>query len=394
MISYTEAHKKVIETAMDFGETQVHIMDSIGCVLAEDILADRDFPPFNRSTKDGIAVNSKYIKENDSLKIEGICAAGDPQKELKDFANCLEIMTGAVLPDNCDAVIMYEEVDIENGKARISSSPIPGQNIHKKGSDQQKDEVLLKKGEPISSQNIGVLATVGKERISVKKLPKVAIISTGNELVPIDKVPEIHQIRTSNSYSLQALLRQLNIESELMHIPDEKDILEKRILTALKNFDVLVLSGGVSKGKYDYLPEIFEKLSVQKKFHRVAQQPGKPFWFGMHRDYETHIFAFPGNPVSTYVNFHIYFNDWLDACMSASSKNYEIRMNDEVENSTDLTKFLLVSANHEKAVLTGNLVNGNGSGDLVSLSKASGVIKVEPQSAFKTGSAFSYVPFR
>ncbi|MDX1545002.1 MAG: molybdopterin molybdotransferase MoeA, partial [Christiangramia sp.] len=389
MISYTEAHKIVIETAKDFGETQVHIMDSIGRVLSEDILADRDFPPFNRSTKDGIAVNSEHVIINDPLKIEDVCAAGDPQKKLQDPAHCLEIMTGAVLPLNCDAVIMYEEVDIENGKARISSSPKPGQNIHRKGSDQKKDELILQKREYISSQNIGVLASVGKESLRVKKLPKVAIISTGNELVPIDQVPEIHQIRTSNSYTLQALLKQLNIESELMHIPDEKKILEKRIREALQNFDILVLSGGVSKGKYDYLPEIFEKLAVQKKFHRVAQQPGKPFWFGMHPDYETHIFAFPGNPVSTYVNFHIYFNDWLDACLGQSSKKYEIRINDEVENPTDLTKFLLVSANYEKAVLTGYLVNGNGSGDLVSLSKASGVIKVDKQAAFKAGSVFS-----
>lgn len=394
MISYMEAYKKVLETAKDFGEVEVDIMESIGRVLAEDILADRDFPPFNRSTKDGIAVNSEYVKENVELKIEGVCAAGEPQKELQDQGNCLEIMTGAVLPHNCDAVIMYEEVEIGKGKARISAVPKVGQNIHKKGADQEKGEILLKRGELVSSQKIGILATVGNEKVKVKKLPRVAVISTGNELVPINQVPEAHQIRTSNSHSLKALLTRLNIEFKLIHIPDEEEILEKKILEALQKFDVLMLSGGVSKGKYDYLPRVFDKLSVEKKFHRVAQRPGKPFWFGLHTEYNAHIFAFPGNPVSTYVNFHIYFTDWLDACLGLNSDKINIRIKDEVENPSDLTRFLLVSASHEEKILTGTLVNGNGSGDLVSLAKASGVIRVENKSTFKAGAVFSYLAFR
>ena len=394
MISYTEAYKKVLETAKDFGEVEVDIMESIGRVLAEDILADRDFPPFNRSTKDGIAVNSEHVKINDPLRIEGVCAAGEPQEELQNLGNCLEIMTGAMLPHNCDAVIMYEEVEIENGKARISVVPEAGQNIHTKGADQKKGEVLLKKGELISSQKIGILASVGQEKVKVKKLPRVVVISTGNELVPIHQVPEAYQIRTSNSHSLKALLKQLNIACELIHIPDEEEILEKKILEALQKFDVLMLSGGVSKGKYDYLPRVFDKLSVEKKFHRVAQRPGKPFWFGLHPEHNSHIFAFPGNPVSTYVNFHIYFTDWLEACLGLNSDKISIRIKEEVENPSDLTRFLLVSASHEEEILSGSLVNGNGSGDLVSLAKASGVIRVEENSTLKAGAVFSYLAFR
>ncbi|MCM4156207.1 molybdopterin molybdotransferase MoeA [Gramella sp. AN32] len=393
MISYQEAYKIVIATKTNFGIEEVELLESTGRVLAEDIKADRDFPPFNRSTKDGIAVNSEEIRLHKPIKIEGVCAAGSTQKTLENAENCMEIMTGAVLPQNTDAVIMYEEIDITGDFVTITKPFKKDQNIHKKGSDQKKGEIILRSNTFISAGEIGILATVGKSIVKVQKLPKIAIISTGNELVDINETPLPHQIRMSNSLTLKALLDQRKIESEILHLPDEKDVLEVKIREALNKFDVLLLSGGVSKGKYDFLPEVFEKLKVEKLLHRVAQQPGKPFWFGESKETGTHVFSFPGNPVSTFVNFHLYFRDWLLAGSGIHPQDQKVVLKSAIENLSNLTKFLLVKVENSAGILTAELINGNGSGDLISLSKSSGVIKVNPNSKHSDNKEFTYIHF-
>ena len=393
MISYQEAYKIVMSTQTSFVIEEVELLNSTGRVLAEDIKADRDFPPFDRSTKDGIAINSEGIKLNTPVYIEDVCAAGSPQKILENPENCMEIMTGAVLPVNTDAVVMYEDIEIEENLVRISKMVSKGENIHKKGSDQKEGEIILKSPSEIKAKEIGILATVGKVKVKVRKLPRIAIISTGNELVEVKENPQPHQIRMSNSFSLKALLDKRKIQSEIIHIPDEVQILEEKIRHALENFDVLLLSGGVSKGKYDFLPEIFEKLKVEKLLHRVAQQPGKPFWFGISRETKTHIFSFPGNPVSTFVNYHLYFRDWFLAGAGLQQKVEKVILKQAVENSSNITKFLLVNVENSEGILTAKLINGNGSGDLISLTKATGVIEVNNNSKYPENQVFNYIHF-
>ncbi len=190
-------------------------------------------------------------------------------------------MTGAVLPNNANTVIRYEDVTVKNGIATINVDVLnEGQNVHDKGKDGKVGDLLIKQNTKISAAEIGVLATVGKSFVKVAKQPKVMIVSTGDELVGVDEFPLEHQIRRSNVFTLVSLLEKLNIPSETAHITDDKPVLKSKIKAYLQEYDVLLFSGAVSKGKFDFLPEVFDELGVEKLFHKVAQRPGKPFWFG------------------------------------------------------------------------------------------------------------------
>ncbi len=392
MIQYTEALNKVLEHTIDLGEETVTLKNSVGRVLAETICADRDFPPFNRSTKDGIALNYNAILEGKTeLKIEGICSAGIPQKELKEDYNCLEIMTGAVLPKNADTIVMYEHVSITDEVVTINQIPKQGINIHVQGTDEKKGAVLLSPGIIIDAAEVGILATVGKSMVKVKKLPKISVVSTGNELVPVEEKPLPHQIRKSNVLSIDAALYKEYIIPKQLHLADKKEEIRKSLFEALKNNDALLLSGGVSKGKYDYIPEVMQELGVEKVFHRVAQKPGKPFWFGVHKETKTIIFSFPGNPVSTFANYHVYFLPWLKKSLGLPQEELELVLQEEIEVKLPLTKFVQVATFFKKGMFCGKVIEGNGSGDLTTLSKANGFICLAPkEKKYKVG---ELVPF-
>ena len=214
-----------------------------------------------------------------------------------------------------------------------------GQNIHYRGSDRSKGAILLENGNRISAGTVNILASVGKSEVLVKKLPNVTVISTGNELVEVSETPLPHQIRKSNSLSLAANLSKEKINVELLHLADDQKLIEATLENALVQNDVLLLSGGVSKGKFDFIPSAFEKLEVQKIFHRVAQRPGKPFWFGLDSKNETVVFSFPGNPVSTFANYHVYFLPWLYRSLGLDIQERKVILAGSIENTTDLDPF-------------------------------------------------------
>jgi len=377
MISFDEAYQIVLEQTKEYGSEMVPLKSAMGRVLAEDIQADRDFPPFNRSTKDGIAINYDSVENGRrSFEIQGTLPAGKPTIPFVDAEGCIEIMTGAKVPYETDTIIMYEEVEIAHDIATITNIPKRGQNIHLRGSDEKKGAILILKNTRITSAEIGVLATVGKHMVSVKKLPRVAVISTGNELVDIDQQPLMHQIRKSNSYSLYASLLDLGIIPMLLHISDDKDLLRQKLGYVIEEMDILILSGGVSKGKFDFIPQIFKELGVEKLFHKVAQRPGKPFWFGRKESSGTLIFSFPGNPVSTFMNFYIYFKPWLYSSLGIPIIEYEVCLKDAFEITNDLTNFLGVHLERKGGINEASLIGANGSGDLLSLSKMDGFIRV------------------
>ncbi len=394
MISFEEAFQKVLQNPLYLGDESVALLQSTGRVLAEDIKADRDFPPFNRSTKDGIAIRySAIVKGIDRFEIEGTLSAGMAQQTLSSEKSCFEIMTGAVLPKNADTIIMYEETAIENGGARISKTPQKGQNIHAQGSDEKRGAVLLEMGTNITSAVIGVLASVGRAEVSVKKLPKICVISTGNELVEVSETPLPHQIRKSNSLSLNAALEKAKIVPSLLHWADDRQLIEKGLKKALAEYDVLMLSGGVSKGKYDFIPDALETLGVLKVFHRVAQRPGKPFWFGIQEAQKKVVFSFPGNPVSTFANYHIYFLPWLAKSLGIAVDKRTVILDEPVQPHPNLSLFLQVQTEWKKGQIHAKLVQGNGSGDLVSLAKADGFILVSAgKSEISKGMHSAFIP--
>ncbi|MBU2905597.1 molybdopterin molybdotransferase MoeA [Arenibacter algicola] len=396
MISFKDAYKKVLDLYQDFGHEQVPLETAMGRVLAEDIVADRNFPPFNRATKDGIAINYDAVeKGNTSFKIEGVLAAGMPSQLLENTSNCLEIMTGAVVPGNADTVVMYEHLIIENGSATLTKTPNRGQDIHLNGSDQKKGDLVLEKHSTISAAEIGVLAAVGKASIKVRTLPKVAIVSTGNELVEVEEIPLPHQIRKSNIHTLYAALSEEGIVPTKLHLPDEKASIKNALQNTLKEHNAVLLSGGVSKGKFDFLPQVLEELGVEKIFHGVFQRPGKPFWFGIQRDTNTVVFSFPGNPVSTFANYNVYFKDWLRLSLGLPQPKIDVILKEAVEVKGDLTLLLRVKLSFNRGHLVASLVKENGSGDLCSLVNTDGFIVLEPKiDAYEIGELVPFVPTR
>lgn len=395
MIEFDIALELVLNNSASFGEVSLPLDKAVGRILAEDIFADRDFPPFNRATKDGVAFNyESMINANSQFKIQDIAAAGTPQLTLNNDSDCIEIMTGAILPRNTDAVVMYEYITIVNGIATFNKPVKKGQNIHLQGSDEAKGTIVLKKGIQITAAEIGVLASVGKSVVLVKKNPKVCLVSTGDELVDIDKIPKTHQIRKSNSHTLRSALLNKGIASSVVHIPDDKAETKKALATIIEENDVVLLSGGVSKGKYDYLPEAFKELGFTKIFHKVKQRPGKPFWFGKHKATKTTIFGFPGNPASTFANYNIYFLAWLSESMGYAKEEIIVNLEEGFENSTDLTRFIQAKMIFKNGSIWGQLVNENGSGDLTSLSKSNGFIKILPNKKCKMGDQVTFIPTR
>ena len=249
MISVQEATEIVNNHLGNFGEEKVSLSKCVNRVLTEDISADRDFPPFNRVMMDGIAINFKAWKQGSkSFKIEGVQYAGIPVKKLDNLNNCMEVMTGAMLPVNTDTVIRYEDFSVDNGIATIEISDVKqGQHVHDRGIDKKVGELLIKKGVLISPAEVAILATVGRLEVMVKRMPTVAVISSGDELVEVNASPQDHQIRKSNVYALQASLSELDVETELHHIVDEPSSMKLKIKALIDTNDVLILRSQVTK---------------------------------------------------------------------------------------------------------------------------------------------------
>ncbi|TVZ56465.1 molybdopterin molybdochelatase [Lutibacter sp. Hel_I_33_5] len=395
MISVEEAKNIILKTTQDFGVEEIPFIKSVGRILKEEIVADRDFPPFNRVSMDGIAINySSFKKGQRNFKIEGIQAAGSKQITLQNSENCIEVMTGAVLPNKTSAVIRYEDLTIKNGIATINIETVNDrQNIHGKGKDGKTGDVLIKQNTKISAAEIGVLATVGKSTVKVVKQPKVMIVSTGDELVGVEEKPLEHQIRRSNVFTLVSLLERIHISSETDHITDDKPILKEKIKKYLQEYDVLLFSGAVSKGKFDYLPEIFEELGVEKLFHKVAQRPGKPFFYG--KTDKCNVFGFPGNPISTFVNCLAYFYPWYHKSVGLKTKVETAILGEAISFKPNLTYFLQVKLESKFGHLVTFPIKGNGSGDLASLVKTDAFIQLpKEQIEFKKGEVFPIIKYR
>lgn len=386
----------ILKSSEEFGIEEVDFINSVGRVLKEDIVADRDFPPFNRVSMDGIAISAQAFNQGiRQFKIEGVQAAGSPQLTLQNTNNCIEAMTGAMLPNNTDVVIQYELLEIKNGIATVNLDAVKSfQNVHLKGLDRKEKDVLIPKNMLISPAEIGVFATVGKSTVKVAKQPKVMIVSTGNELVEVAKTPAEHQIRRSNVFALVSLLEKLNIKAKTAHILDDKKTLETKIASFLSEYDVLLFSGAVSKGKFDFIPEVLDNLGVEKLFHKVKQRPGKPFWFGK-KGIKT-VFAFPGNPVSTFVSCLKYFYPWYNKSVGLNFENgQEAILSEDFYFKPNLTYFLQVKLHQNEGKLIATPIAGKGSGDLANLVDADAFLELPDDSSnFTKGQVFPLIMYR
>ncbi len=396
MISVEEASKMVMATAKGYGSEAIQLSDGIGRVSAEDWRCDRDLPPYNRVTMDGIAVNYAGSIDLDEVVVAGVVAAGDPRSRLDDPSQCLEVMTGAMLPEGADTIIRYEDIVIHDGRARINVPYRKNQNIHWRGEDRKQGDLLVPAGTLLSASEIGVGASIGKSIIQVSRLPKTIVISTGNELVEIDQTPLPHQIRRGNVYRIQATLRHLGIECDTAHIRDDQQETIERLRSFLQSYDLLIMSGGVSKGKFDYLPGALATCGVEKLFHKVAQRPGKPLWFGVHPDGAT-VFALPGNPVSSFMCLMTYGINWIKKSSGLTPNvNPVAILNEDVTFKPDLTYFLEVKLEIRKdGKVYAHPARGNGSGDLANLLNGDAFIRLpQGRDDYKKGEVFSIYNYR
>lgn len=316
MLTPAAAEKLIFDTIPLFHREDCAISEAHGRVLRGDLRADRDLPPFDRVTMDGFALRASALAKGVArFRVEATQAAG-----MRPFAlgpgddACIEVMTGAVLPGGADCVVACEETAREGEwiVAAPAEPARPGGNIHRRGSDHGKGEVIVRAGARLTGREIAVAAACGYPALTVAHSPRVAVVSTGDELVEVDALVAPHQIRRSNDYSLRAaLIRAGYPRAERYHLRDVRHEIEHMLWHILAEYDIVLITGGVSKGKFDFLPSELERQGVRKVFQSVAQRPGKPFWFGLSARM-TPVFALPGNPVSAYTCLQRYVLPALD----------------------------------------------------------------------------------
>ena len=397
MLSVADAFAITQQQLLTLPAETVSLTDATGRVLREAVRADRDFPPFDRVAMDGIGIRfAAYASGQRTFPIGGQQFAGQAQQPLTNVTACLEVMTGAMLPIGTDTVIRYEDVTISDGQATITIDDVePGQHIHARATDRRAGDELLPIGTLLEPSAIAVAASVGRATLLVSVLPRVALVSTGDELVDIADTPLPYQIRRSNTYMLRAALLSLGITATLHHIADDEALLQNELRHLLTNNDVLILSGGVSAGKADFVPDVLARLGIQKQFHKVEQRPGKPLWFGT-MPTKT-VFALPGNPVSTVLCAYRYVLPYLRASLGLRpAPVHYAQLAASVTFSHAITYFLpvqLISAPDGRTLA--HPLPGSGSADFANLLAADGFMELPAnQSMFGVGEAFQVWPIR
>lgn len=389
-ISVNEATAIIQATALTYGIDHVSLKEASGRVLAQNIVAYRPFPPFNRAMMDGIALRySDIVDGQTSFIITDVLAAGQPPMAHVPQNKCIEIMTGAMLPADVDTVIRYEDITVAGGVATVLVPPTSlGQHVHLLGADVQAGTILVSSGTIINSAIIAIAATEGYSSIQVYAQPSILIVATGSELVSIDEEPQPWQIRMSNGYTIQSLLAQHQFKADIVHVPDNKQQLFNQLQSFINMYDVVVLTGGVSLGKQDYIPAILASLGVVQHFHKVKQKPGKPIWFGTHVGKP--IFAFPGNPVSCFVCVLRYLLPWLHKATGLPQMPQPFAaISTDINFTPALQYFVPARVVNQLGSLIATPFLGNGSGDFANLTHANAFIELpEEQSNFSAGTVY------
>lgn len=346
-------------------------------MLAAPIVADRDQPPFNRVAMDGIAIDyTAYAAGQRVFPVAWLQAAGAEPRPLTDPAQCVEIMTGAALPAGVSTVIRYEDLVREGDAFRLPDGLPDGKAIHQRGKDITAGRELCAAGRRIGPAELGMLATCGYGTVSVVRQPKIAVVATGNELVPVNDQPLPHQIRMSNVYQLAQLLEGEGAVTTVHHFPDEVEALRTNLEACLLINDLVVLSGGVSKGKLDFVPGVLADLGVEKLFHGVAQRPGKPLWCGRRK--QTVVFGLPGNPASSLNCLLAYVLPFVRRQFGLPERPQFARLTEDVTFKPDLTLFQLVGlhSDPETGLLLATPTKHQGSGDATSLLRSDGFLEL------------------
>jgi molybdopterin molybdotransferase len=375
MFSYEQARNTVIEQV---GKKRgpraiasVSVWDALGFVLAQGIRTDREYPPFDRSTRDGYAVRSKEVSASSELKCAGEIKAGDTVREGLASGTCVQIMTGAAVPAGADAVVMIEHTQREGDLVRFERAAHAGQNIVPRGSEAAAAQMILTPGMRLGYAELALAAQVGAVNLECAKRPRVAILSTGDEVVLVEGSPGPFQIRNSNSVSLAAQVRMAGGEPVVLgNAADQAEDLGEKIERGLKE-DALVLSGGVSMGKYDLVESVLKAMGAEFFFDAVAIRPGKPAMFGMCQGKP--VFGLPGNPVSTMVTFELFVAPAIDLLSGAEARKLplvEARLAEAMNEKPGLVHFLPARIEWSGSAAEVKALKWQGSGDIAALAKA------------------------
>ena len=366
---------------LDLGHEPVPLALAKGRVLAEPLLADRDGPPFHRVAMDGIGISLNAFQSGQTcFPCEGIQAAGSPQLTLKNHDSCLEVMTGAVLPEGCDVVVPFERVTELEGNYHLEDGLQckSMMNVHQCGEDFRQCDRVLEAPCLLNSTRIAIAASLGYTELSVQRLPRIAIVTTGSELVDVGETPLAHQIRKSNVHAGAAALQSQGFSDlSLYHLPDDKEETRRSLSETLGSHDVVIISGGVSKGKLDFVPGALEDIGVKKLFHSIAQKPGKPIWVG-HKDIKM-VFGLPGNPASMLVCLERYVMPFLQVSMGHSRTTLSFRATEPLPVKEKLTLFKTVKLSpQEDGETEVSVCKDHGSGDFAALGQGDGFVEIPP----------------
>jgi molybdopterin molybdotransferase len=380
MTEVAAAEALILKAIPSFGTQAQPLAACVGRVLAEDVFAERDQPPFDRVTMDGIAIAHRdWAQGMRAFEIAGTQAAGAPALTLARPGHCIEVMTGAVLPAGADAIVPVERVQRRGNVAAVTADTVAArQFIHARGGDRRTGSLLLGAGSRIGAPEMAVLASAGRDTFLVSVRPRVAVISTGDELVDAGEPIQPYQIRSSNDRALEASLTAHNLALVTRaRLKDDAATLTESIARLHEQSDSMILSGGVSMGQFDFVPSVLQRLGAEVIFHRIKQKPGRPMWFGMSAQGKP-IFALPGNPVSTLVCATRYILPALRAASGLSPAPIErVALAAPVEPSRELTYFLPVNVSWSAdGVALAEPRPTNTSGDFVTLAGTDGFVEL------------------
>src|SRR6202795_2242433 len=355
----------------------------VGGTLRENIYAERDQPPFDRVAMDGMAVAREALRRGGKrVRIQGVQAAGAPQLKLVRGDDAIEVMTGAILPLGSDCVIPVEQLEVAGGFASLNASVVnsPYHNVDRRGNDSRQGTLLLQAGTLLRAPEIAVAASAGMARVRVSSQPAVMVVSTGDELIEPGEPIADYQVRRSNAYAVAATLRTRGFgRVGDDHVADDEVLMRERLALHLTTHEVVILSGGVSMGKFDLVPKVLMQLGVQQVFHKIAQRPGKPMWFGIGQHGQA-VFGLPGNPVSTLVCLIRYVIPAIAEAMGTKRAPPErLALSTPVTFQPALTYFLPVAIEHDDwGRPWANPRRTNGSGDFLSLTGTDGFVELPP----------------
>ncbi len=382
MIKFDEAVGTVLRNPLTLNKKSVSIAECSGLVLSQAVFSDRDIPPFNKSAVDGYAFRIEDVEKN--LKICELIQAGAMPERETGKGECSKIMTGAMVPDGADCVVMIEETSSDGNSVKI----VPQEKILKKwsniclkGEDAREGTELLAKGTILNASHIAVLASAGVASPIVSTSPVVGIICTGNEIVEPRATPELYQIRNSNGWQLLAQTSESKAESKYYGIvADNKELLLKAIVKATEECDIMLITGGVSMGEFDYVPFVLKEAGYTILFDRIAVQPGKPTTFAVIKNGEKTtkaVFALPGNPVSSYIQFEMLVKPYIYKCMGAdySPLKLKLKSSELIERKrADRMAFIPVKLSKEG---TFSRVNYNGSAHISAITGSDGIAVIQ-----------------